>query len=445
MLFLPSEIIRKLDSETIASGVPGELLMERAGFGAFKFLKNIAAPNADRFLIFAGKGNNAGDAFVIARYLIQNDKFVEIICLADYSDYKGDAALNLQKLLKLSPRISVILDVEKINSFDWHGDIIIDGILGTGIRGEVKGIFKPAIQKINNLNIPVFSLDIPSGLNCDTGELCGTAVKAKWTAMFANPKLAVLTETGAGYCGRVEVIDIGISDEIIKKYLKENSAYDVQSTDLVDDNQQKSPIEYLKAHKNNFGHLLVIAGSMGMTGAAILTAKAAIKCGCGLVTLAVPNSILQLVAPAMPFCMTLPLDDNGKGYFSGNSIAGIIDKISKFDAVAIGPGIRTNKDTYFFFENIIPEILNKKVVIDADALNIIAQKKELLNGLGENVVLTPHPGEFERLSGVKPDKTDSDRITLAKQFVKNKKISLLLKGFHTVITNSKSENVKINL
>ena len=486
MYFLPSQIIRKLDSETIASGVPGELLMERAGYGAYKFLKNVAIPNAERFLIFAGKGNNAGDAFVIARYLLQAGKFVEMICFADYSDYQGDAAQNLQKLLKLSPRISVIRDEKEINSFDWHGDVIVDGILGTGICGEVKGIFLPAIQKINELNIPVLALDIPSGLNCDTGEICGAAVKAKWTTTFANPKYAVLTDMGARHCGRVEVIDIGVPNEITEKY-KNNSSTPhflkgvhggFQSTSFVDCqrctggvNQQNLSIENLKAHKNNFGHLLIIAGSSGMTGAAILSAKAAISSGAGLVTIAIPSSLMQLVASSIPCSMTLPLEDEGKGFFIEKSADGIIKKLKKYDAVALGPGIGTNTETADFISKLIPGLIpplkgenhdsdrgmfsNLKeedcgsnrgmLIIDADALNIIAKRKELLQIIGKNVVLTPHPGEFERLSGMKPDGTDLCRISAAKDFIKNKKLTLLLKGFHTVIANSKSENIEINL
>ena len=491
MYFLPAQIIRKLDSETIASGVPGELLMERAGYGAYKFLENVAAPDAGRFLIFAGKGNNAGDTFVIARYLLQAGKFVEVICLADYSDYQGDAALNLQKFLKLSPQISVIRDEKEMNSFDWHGDVIVDGILGTGIRGEVKGIFLPAIQKINELNIPVLSLDIPSGLNCDTGVICGAAVNAKWTTTFANPKFASLTDMGAQHCGRVEVIDIGIPNEITEKYKNNSSTFKgiqihpflkgntggFQSTNFVDFNQQSTLSNgarkdfSLTAHKNNFGHLLVIAGSSGMTGAAILSAKAAISSGAGLVTLAIPSSLVQLVGSAVPSCMTLPLEDDGKGFFIKKSADGIIKNLHKYDAVALGTGIGTNDETADFISKIIPELIpplkwddhdcdrgmfphlkwedhdsdRGMLIIDADALNILAKRKNLMQNLGKNVVLTPHPGEFERLSGMKPDKTDLCRISAAKDFIKNKKLTLLLKGFHTLIVSNKSENVKINL
>ena len=439
MRFLPAEIIRKLDFETIASGVPGKILMEKAGFGAFNFLVNVAAPAAKRFLVFAGKGNNAGDAFVIARYLIQNNFFVEIICLAEFDDYKGDAALNLKKLLKLSPKISVINNPKNCDSFYWHGDIIIDGLLGTGIRGSVSGLFNSAIKKINELDARVLAIDIPSGLNCDTGEICGGAVKANWTVTFANPKLAFLTESGSDIAGRVEVIDIGIPEKIKKSVIK--SDFEVQSTFFVDCNQQNLSI----AHKNTFGHLLVIAGSVGMTGAAFLTAKAAISSGCGLVTLALPRSALQLIAPAIPSCMTFPLEDNGQGFFIEKSADILLEKIDKFDAVAIGPGIRTNSETIAFLEKILPKLLSKKIVIDADALNIISINKQLLNLLNENNVITPHPGEFERLSGIKPDKTDLSRIDAAKKIMKNHKFTLLLKGHHTVITSGLSKKIFINL
>ncbi len=449
MHFLPAEIIRKLDSETISSGVSGSILMENAGYGAYKFLKNVAAPNAKRFLIFAGKGNNAGDAFVIARYLIEDGSQVKIVLLADYNAFQGDALLNFQRLSKISPQISSLQNENEINSFNWHGDVIIDGILGTGIHGEVKGLFRAAIQKINDLNAPVLSLDIPSGLNCDTGEVCGVAVKAKWTTTFANSKFAVLTDMGARHCGRVEVIDIGVPEEITEKYKNNSSAPPFlkgvqggfQSTFFVDCNQQKKMTD----HKNKFGHLLIIAGSAGLTGAAILSAKAAISSGTGLVTLAIPKSLNSLVVPTIMSCMTLPVKDDGKGIFIACAAEEIIKSLHKFDAVAIGPGIGTDEETAEFISKIIPAISEKKLVVDADALNILAKRKELMQNLGKNVVLTPHPGEFERLSGVKPDKTDSSRMSIAKDFIKDKKFTLLLKGFHTVITSNKSDNLWINL
>ncbi len=479
MYFLPAEIIRKLDSETISSGVSGSILMEKAGYGAYKFLKNVAAPDAKRFLIFAGKGNNAGDAFVIARYLIEDGSQVEIVLLSDCDVFQGDALLNFQRLSKISTQISSLKNENEINSFDWHGDVIIDGILGTGIHGEVKGLFRTAIQKINNLIAPVFSLDIPSGLNCDTGEVCGVAVKAKWTAMFANPKLAVLTDNGAQHCGRVEVIDIGIPEEITEKYKNDSSIppfYKVehpeyslgsglggfQSTSFVDCNRQSPLLKggggdfSLTAHKNNFGHLLIIAGSTGFTGAAILSAKAAISSGTGLVTLAVPQSLNPLVVSAIPSCITLPVKDDGKGIFIPCAAEEIIKSLHKFDAVAIGPGIGTNEETAEFISKVLPALIpplkgenhdsdRGMLVIDADALNILAKRKELMQNFGENVVLTPHPGEFERLSGVKPEKSDFSRISAAKDFIKNKKSTLLLKGFHTVIISNKSDDLWINL
>ena len=460
MYFLPAEIIRKLDSETIASGVSGNILMEKAGYGAYKFLKNAAAPNAKRFLIFAGKGNNAGDAFVIARYLIEDGSQVEIVLLADYDALQGDALLNFQRLSKISPQISSLQNENEINSFDWHGDVIIDGILGTGIRGEVKGIFRAAIQKINELNAPVFSLDIPSGLNCDTGEVCGVAVKTKWTATFAHAKLGMITDIGAQHYGRVEIIDIGIPAEFSEKLTPMDKISAFQSTEFVDcilhlsrdshsnvlaEKMLNDSQSRLTAHKNKFGHLLIIAGSSGFTGAAVLSAKAAISSGAGLVTLAVPHSLNPLVVPTISSCMTLPVKDDGKGIFIACAAEEIIKSLHKFDAVAIGPGIGADEETVDFISKIIPAISEKKLVIDADALNILSKRKELMQNFGGNVVLTPHPGEFERLSGVKPDKTDSSRISVTKDFIKNKKSTLLLKGFHTVISNNNSQNTWINL
>ncbi|MCK4983228.1 MAG: NAD(P)H-hydrate dehydratase, partial [Victivallaceae bacterium] len=438
MHFLQSDIIRTLDNETINSGTPGIALMERAGYEAFRFLINIASPSAQRFLIAAGKGNNAGDAFVVARYLIQANKHVDVILLTDPQTYKGDALVNWQKLAEMLPSILQADTEEKINNIEWHGDIVIDGVLGTGIRGEVKGVFKTAIDKITAMNIPVFSLDIPSGINCDTGQVCGTAVKAKWTCTFAHPKLAVLSETGAHYCGRVEIIDIGIPKSLTDKILEvENAANTVSalsSTEIAD----CIPHKKLNDHKGTYGHLLIVAGSRGMTGAATLCAKAAIESGVGMVTLAIPESLLHLVAQTIPSCMTIPVPDSGKGYFTVEAAEVLKEKLTLFDAVAFGPGIGQAEETVNFTAEFITAVnkLNKPLIIDADGINAIADNHEVLKMCGGNVLLTPHPGEFARLTGVKPGSNDTERITAAKQFAQLNKTNLLLKGFHTVIADS---------
>ncbi len=427
MFFLESKTIRILDTVAIDSGISGIKLMERAGYGAFRFITKVAAQNAKRILIVAGKGNNAGDAFVVARYLLEANLKPTILLLTPSSEFSGDAKTNLEQL-----NVSKISDFEKVTDFFnlWHGDLIIDGILGTGIKGEVTGIFAETIKCINQHRSKVISLDIPSGLNCDTGEKCGIAVKANWTATFAHPKLAMLTESGAKHCGRVEIIDIGIPYVSEISDFKNGAISSFSSTEIVDCFPQKKATD----HKNKFGHLLIIAGSKGMTGAAILCAQAAAESGAGLRTIAVPESILGMVTQSIPSCITLPVSDSGTGFFTNDAAKEIKKSLSKFNAIAIGPGLGKNKNTESFLNELLPEI-NIPVVIDADALNIISTNEKLLKILSKKeVVITPHPGEFSNLTKCKKTSLDTEeRINATQSFSEKFKITTLLKGKQTVI------------
>lgn len=409
--------------------------MEKAGYGAFRFITEVAAQNAKRILIVAGKGNNAGDAFVVARYFSEANINPDILLLTPPSEFSGDAKINWDRLDKSSINITEISNFGNATGFFdlWHGDLIIDGILGTGVKGEVAGNFAEAIKCINRHNSKIISLDIPSGLNCDSGEKCGVAIKANQTVTFAHPKLAMLTESGADHCGRVEIIDIGIPKKLSKEAAKEKSIISsFSSTEIADCFPQKKLID----HKNKFGHLLIIAGSKGMTGAAVLCAKAASKSGAGLITVAIPETLLELVAPPISTCMTLPVSDSGKGFFTDTAAKEIIKILPKFDAVAIGPGIGTAKCTEKFINNLLPEI-EVPMVIDADALNIISADNKLLEKLSKKeVVITPHPGEFSRLTnGKKIGTRTQERIKAAHSFSEKYKITTLLKGNQTVISS----------
>lgn len=445
MYYLNAETIRKLDARTIADGVPGQCLMERAGYGAYLFLSRVAAPASERFLVVAGKGNNAGDALVIVRYLLQQRKNVKILALSDPEHYTGDALLNWKRLYEFCPDITVATDIEKIQYYfaEWHGDIIVDGLLGTGIHGKVTGLYAAAIDCMNAHQAFVLALDIPSGLHCDTGEPCGYAVKANWTVTFAHPKRGMITETGANYCGRVEVIDIGIDHDIGGRIIHENEDDPLYACLSSAEAGRMLPERDLRQHKNVFGHLLVLAGSRGMTGAAVLTAHSALKSGAGLVTLAIPESLLGLVAPVMPSVMTLPLPDNGTGTLLSDALPVLENHRQKFSAVAIGPGIGLYESVHVFVKSFL-EWCSVPLVIDADALNCVASTPDLINVLHDkDVIITPHPGEFARLRGSKPGNSISERIESAQSFAEVHGLTILLKGFQTVIA-TRGEELYIN-
>jgi NAD(P)H-hydrate epimerase len=445
MYYLNAATIRKLDAVTIENGTPGRTLMERAGYGAYLFLSRIAAPKAGRFLVVAGKGNNAGDALVIVRYLLQQGKSISILALSDPEQYTGDALLNWKRLYELCPDITVATDIEKLQHYfaDWHGDVIVDGLLGTGIRGEVAGLYAAAIDCINTHPSPVLALDIPSGLHCDTGKPCGCAVKANWTVTFAHPKRSMITKTGADHCGRVEVIDIGIDYDIGGRIIRENEDAPLFTCLSSAEAGRMLPERDLRQYKNVFGHLLVLAGSRGMTGAAVLTALSALKSGTGLVTPAIPESLLELVAPVMPSVMTLPLPDNGTGALTPDVMPVLENHRQKFSAVAIGPGIGLSEPVHAFVK-VFLESCSAPLVIDADALNCIASTPGFINALhNKEAVLTPHPGEFARLRNSKPGNTISARIESAQSFAEVHDLTILLKGYQTIIA-TRDEDLYIN-
>jgi NAD(P)H-hydrate epimerase len=312
----------------------------------------------------------------------------------------------------------------------WHGELIVDGLLGTGVRGSVEGLLRHLIERVNATDTPVCALDVPSGLDCDDGQPCGTAVEATWTTTFAHPKRGMLTPSGARHCGRVEVIDIGINAELSRRQAEQaaGAVAALAATEV----RQLLPVRALVDHKNRFGHVLVIAGSRGMTGAATLTAGAALRAGAGLVTMAVPASLLPLVAPVCPACMTLPVADEGKGCFTAAAAADLQARWARFDAVALGPGLGRMEATRAFVAAVL-ETAECPLVIDADALNNMADDAQLLGKLPAQAVLTPHPGEFARLTGEKPGASAHERVQAAQGCAEKYNCTVVLKGFQTVV------------
>ncbi len=439
MYFLKAETIRALDRETISGGVPGTVLMERAGYGAYRFLTGIASPDAERILIVAGKGNNAGDALVVARYLIQEGRQTELLLVYDPTVFSGDALGNWNRLQEMSPEYRVADTTEAIADYLalWQGDVIIDGLLGTGISGSVSEPIATAINRINAHPARVLALDIPSGLACDSGIPCGRAVHADWTATFAHAKKAMLTPGAAEFCGRVEVIDIGISPHLSRTLKESMEGTEIPACLSANEAAEMLPQRRMQAHKNTFGHVLVVAGSKGMTGAAVLCAQAALRSGAGLVTLAIPESLLPLVAPQMPSIMTLAVPDGGEGIFGPAALPAVLNRLDHIDALALGPGIGQSESTRQFIRAIVPR-LRIPAVIDADALNCIADDKDGIAPLrGKAIVITPHPGEFGRLvKKAKPGLETGERLAAATEFARETGITIVLKGFQSIIASA---------
>jgi ADP-dependent NAD(P)H-hydrate dehydratase / NAD(P)H-hydrate epimerase len=429
MIAITAETMRAIEKQAIEEfGISGLQLMEAAGQRSVEVIESIASNARNRqILILAGKGNNGGDGFVIARLLQQNGWAVKTCILSERSQISGDAAVNLDRL----PPGSVTFCCSEEQLQDCRDEIsesamIVDALLGTGINSNISGIYAQAIKIINGSGVPVLSVDIPSGVHASTGAILGTAVKADFTVTFAFAKMGHIFFPGASYSGDLTVSDIGIPEAVMKQvcgyvYLNPESVRPMLKP------------RHLQAHKGSFGHCLILAASIGKTGAAALSANSAVRCGSGLVTVAVPASLNCILEVKTTEAMTIPLEDSGQGHITEASYQQITKSLSGKDCLAVGPGIGRHPETTAVVRRLV-ETADIPMVIDADGLNAISiDTSILLHRRSANLVLTPHPGEMARLTGSEVPADDAGRIAVAERFAEQYKVWLILKGAHTVI------------
>lgn len=433
MYLVTAKEMQQMDQKTIHhTGIPGRILMENAGLGAFRFMCR-CFPNIENASvgIIAGRGNNGGDGFVIARYLAQKNIPAKVYLLSKKGRVKGDAKANLDLIKTFNIPLVEIPDPETFKNckraMRGH-DIYVDAIFGTGLNADVRGYFKDVIQFVNRLGKPVFAVDIPSGLNADTGQVCGVCIKARATATFAYPKIGHMVYPGPEYTGNLHIVDIGIPGSV---------------ADEVGPQQFILDKEYLKevlvprhpnSHKGKTGHLLAIAGSPGKSGAAAMTAMTAMRVGAGLVTLGVPKSLNPVVESQIIEPMTYALPETADGVLDVSGMEAIKKLMPGKTCLVTGPGIGTAMETkQLFFE--MMRTTKIPVVLDADAINIIAENLDALIPLKIPVILTPHPGEMGRLCGLAASDVQKNRINLARQLATRYRAHVVLKGARTVIAH----------
>jgi len=426
------EIVREIDRVSIEEfGIPGLILMENAG----RAVANVVLqefPQAKSVAIFAGGGNNGGDGFAVARHLLGEGLDVITYVLSDAKKYRGDALTNFQSLRRIGGRL-----VELKGNFSKYrqADVIIDAIFGTGLDREVEGFYREAIEFINTQQVPRIAVDLPSGLDANTGFPLGLSVKADVTVTFALPKLGLAIYPGAEYAGRVYVVDITTPPFLGKDIPYELVTYDTVKKIL----KPRKP----NTHKGIFGHLFVLSGSPGKTGAATLVGLGALRAGTGLVTVGVPNSLNSIMEQKLTEAMTEPLPETKDSTFGKESVKVALKIMSsRKNALAIGPGISTTEDTAHFFY----EILKKSTlptVVDADGIILVAQNLSILKRLKVPIILTPHPGEMSRLIGRTSDDVQKNRVGVARDFSTMYNAYTVLKGARTVISTPEG-NVFIN-
>ena len=431
MKILTSIQMREIDRKTIEGiGIPGAVLMENAGIRITQaILKRFPEVAEQNIVVVAGKGNNGGDGFVVARHLFNRGARPTVLLLAKKDEVKGDAALNLAVAGRIGVEIvetPTVAEWKKHKVGVWHASIIVDAIFGTGLLKPADGIYAAVIEDINKAGAFKIAVDIPSGLSSDTHLIIGPAVKADLTVALAAPKISHVLPPAEEFIGELVVADISVppflfDDPCLKIEL-------VEKTTLAPYFKRRKK----DSHKGSYGHLFVLAGSLGKTGAAAMAARAALRTGAGLVTVGTPQSCLPAIARSMMELMTEALPETPQKTLSESALTMILDLMKGKDAVLIGPGISTHPSTARLITSLLPKI-KSPVVIDADGLNILAENPDALRSLPKPAVLTPHPGEFARLIGRSNQDVLDRRLELAPRFSEQLGVYLVLKGYRTLI------------
>ncbi len=440
MKILTAEEMRQVDRLTTERyGIPGLGLMENAGIGVARFIAQHWPDFAQRrIVVLCGKGNNGGDGFVAARHLRDLGAKPDVYLLAAPEEMRGDAATNCKRWQETYGELHVIRDSSAWQSAKGtlaSADIILDAILGTGTRGAAAGLLAEVIEAVNQRRGParsaVVAVDIPSGLVADTGAADGPAVQAAYTVTFTAPKTGMIGSASGNYVGQLIVHDIGSPPELIEEVGKS----DIRWVDAREVSKFAKP-RRADGNKGSYGHALIVAGSVGKSGAAVLASWAALRTGAGLVTVATPEPVLPIVAVHTPEIMTEPLPATEAGTISMRSFEyERFDKIVKGKrALAMGPGLTTQDETQQFVHAVVAKRA-VPIVLDADGLNAFAGRAlELKNGTGP-IALTPHPGEMARLVGCEIKDVQSRRIEVARKSATDWNAFVILKGHQTVIAS----------
>ena len=426
-------------------GVPGLDLMERAGQAVFEALfRMLEAPK--KITVVCGKGNNGGDGFVVARLLETQDIPVSVFLVGERGALKGDARTNLERAAEREIPIYEVLkeeDLKRLSDEFASSDGIVDAIFGTGMQGAVRGLAARVIERINDAadasksGCPVVAVDLPSGVDADTGDVAGPCVRAHQTITFGLPKVGQAFYPGRAYFGTLEIADIGFPPKAVEA--AESALEWITPDEIAAILPRRAP----DAHKGDCGRVVVIAGSVGLTGAAALASEAALRTGSGLVTLGVPASLNDILEVKLTEVMTRPLPEVRKPRcLSLRAVGDIRRLMERADCVAIGPGLGTHRETIELVGRVV-EAAKRPLVIDADGLNALSKNTTPLKNTAADVVITPHPGELSRLTGRTIADIRSDPIRAAEEAAAEFHATVVLKGAPTVI-GTKGGRVFVN-
>jgi hydroxyethylthiazole kinase-like uncharacterized protein yjeF len=431
MRVLNTDQMREADRHTIEEvGIPSIVLMENAGRQAVAAMEaafeDLAASHV---AVLCGRGNNGGDGFVVARTLVQRGIEASVFLLGSVAEVKGDARTNLEILGRIGLTVVEINDAQE---WELHFseisecDVIVDAMLGTGFHGQLTGLLETVVADVNGLGVPIVAIDLPTGTSADSHELEGEAIEATMTVTLAAPKIPLVFPPADSHAGDLVIADIGIPypviDELDGPYLE------LLTRDRM---REIVPARAADSHKGDFGRVLIVAGSLGRTGAAHLAAIGALRSGAGLVTIATPRSCAPIVAAMAPEYMTEPLDETPARTVDFAALDRVLDL--QADVIAVGPGLGQEPGTAAFVHGLV-ERAGVPLVLDADALNAFTGEPDRLMGRdGVDVIITPHPGEMARLLNKSIEAVQRDRLTHAREFAMSHKLYVVLKGHRTIV------------
>lgn len=425
---LSRDAVRALDADAVVRlGVPSCILMENAGRGAFDEIVRRYGARLARTLIVGGVGQNGGDGWVIARHLLLVGHVPRCVLVGDRSKVRGDAAPNLHALEQLIGTVPCVTDPQQLAALDEalaHCALMIDGLFGTGLDRPIEGVSAAAIERINRARMTRVALDIPSGIDADSGKVLGVAVRAELTLTFAAHKRGLHQHPGAAHAGEVVLVGIGVPGPAPSAFSSSEPAYAaIEASDLAG----LLPLRAADTHKGRGGHVLVVAGAPGRTGAAVLSGYGALRAGAGLVTLcpragaraALDAKVLEIMTSDMPAALDA-------------AVAHVSEEMQSKHAAVVGPGLGTDATGSELAQRLALGV-DKPCVLDADALTAFrGQAKELRKAAGPRV-LTPHPAEAARLLGCSTEQVQADRYQRALQLAAESGAVVVLKGARTVV------------
>lgn len=438
-----AEQMRRCDNIAIEEyKIPGAILMENASRGSVDVLEKIFGSVRDKLILFiCGKGNNGGDGFAMARHCANRGARVQCITSAPDDQMKGDARLNLSMLRNMSEANAITItlaDSIKVirKALQLKPDIIVDAIFGTGLTSRFSDFNAQIVDLINGSGIPVLSVDIPSGVNANNGEIPTVAVKARCTVTMGGIKRGLVFGRGKEHAGNVHQIDISIPQNVYHE--ADTKTFLVEKNDIT----HALPHRAFDAHKYQCGKVFVVAGSIGFTGAAAMASLAAFRTGAGIVYLAIPESLNSILEEKVTEVITLPLPQTKNTSFSLQGFEKAIEFINSSEMSVIGPGVSRDEETLELMRKLIQHA-TKPLLIDADALFALVDHLEILKKIKAPCILTPHSGEFSRLIGISSKEIEKNKVELARDFARTYNCTLVLKGAPT-ITATTDGNVYIN-